>query len=204
MECAGILPLFFLAMVTLIGFMQIYQLQTEQLLSLCEKTKQAGIYAYAVKDGPAEITLPAVRTYESPVGVLPLPKVWLKNQVTVHAWVGYQGEDDSQGEEAEEMVYVTASGEVYHTDISCRHLKVGIKQVTVGQAEKLRNRYGEKYYRCERCGKADGTAGNVYITDTGNRFHCSQECSGLKRTIRLVKRSQVSQYAQCKSCSGHS
>ena len=45
-ETALVLPLFFLGMVTLISFMDIYKLQTEHLTALCTKAKQAGMYAY--------------------------------------------------------------------------------------------------------------------------------------------------------------
>lgn len=207
-ECAGLLPWFLLAMATIIGFMELYQIQTQQLLSLCERAKQAGMYAYIAEDGgkSAEITLPAMKIYESPIGVLPLPKVWLKNIVTVHAWVGYQGEGRQQPAEAsEEMVYITASGTVYHLDTSCRHLDLTIRQTTWERSKKLRNRYGEKYYPCELCsGSSDGGVGLVYLTDTGNRCHNNASCSGLKRTVRLVKKSEVPNLSQCKNCKAHS
>ncbi|MBD8948918.1 MAG: pilus assembly protein, partial [Blautia obeum] len=51
----------------------------------------------------------------------------------------------------------------------------------VGQ---LRNKSGEKYHACERC--RAGSAGSVYITGEGNRYHGSLSCSGLKRTVEEV------------------
>ena len=42
-ETALVLPLFFLGMVTMISFMDIYSLQTTHLQALCEKTKEAGM-----------------------------------------------------------------------------------------------------------------------------------------------------------------
>lgn len=94
-------------MVTMISFMDIYSLQTTHLQALCEKTKDAGMYAYVADgNGPEEITLPDVYSY-SPVGALiPLPKVWMHNTVKVHAWTGAEegvkGSGDST--ESEEMV----------------------------------------------------------------------------------------------------
>ena len=55
----------------------------------------------------------------------------------------------------------------------------------------MRNTYGAKYYPCESCSRNQNPAGCVYITSTGNRYHNQETCSGLKRTIRLVKLSQV-------------
>lgn len=198
-ECALVLPLFFLGMITLIGFMEIYQLQTEKLTNLCDRAKEMGMFAYAA-GGPAEITIPALYTYESSVAVIPLPKVWMKTSVTVHSWIGYEGgSEDSKGLQPEEMIYVTVYGAVYHTDPACRHLDLSVKSVSQGSVENLRNQYGEKYHRCELCGeKAAGEL--VFITDTGNRYHTSEQCGGLKRTVRLVKKSDYADLPCCKDC----
>lgn len=78
LETALVLPMFLLGMVTMISFMDIYRIQTEHLQALCEKTKEAGMYAYVLDGkGPEEITLPDVYAY-TPIGALvPLPKVWM-------------------------------------------------------------------------------------------------------------------------------
>lgn len=87
-ETALVLPLFFLGMVTMISFMDIYSLQTTHLQALCEKTKEAGMYAYVADgNGPDEITLPDVYSY-SPVGALTpsinLPAPGRRHTVYVH------------------------------------------------------------------------------------------------------------------------
>ena len=56
LETALVLPMFLLGMVTMISFMDIYRIQTEHLQALCEKTKEAGMYAYVLDGkGPEEI-----------------------------------------------------------------------------------------------------------------------------------------------------
>ncbi len=70
LETALVLPMFLLGMVTMISFMDIYRIQTEHLQALCEKTKEAGMYAYVLDGkGPEEITLPDVYAY-TPIGAL--------------------------------------------------------------------------------------------------------------------------------------
>lgn len=197
-ETALVLPIFFLGMVTMISFMDIYKLQTEHLTKLCEKTKEAGMYAYVLDgSGPDNITLPDFYTYEPIGGLVPLPDVRMFNTVKVHAWTGkeYVNEEGQAGgeeKEKEPMIYVTENGSVYHKDIGCSYLDLSISHVSKNAAEGLRNHYGEKYSPCETCGKGQDQGGMVYITETGNRYHTLESCSGLKRTVRMEKQSHVS------------
>ncbi|HJB29062.1 MAG TPA: hypothetical protein IAA06_09770 [Candidatus Blautia faecavium] len=197
-ETALVLPIFFLGMVTMISFMDIYKLQTEHLTKLCEKTKEAGMYAYVLDgSGPDNITLPDFYTYEPIGGLVPLPDVRMFNTVKVHAWTGKEyaneeGQAGSEEKEKEPMVYVTENGSVYHKDIGCSYLDLSISHVSKNAAEGLRNHYGEKYSPCETCGKGQEQGGMVYITETGNRYHTLESCSGLKRTVRMEKQSHVS------------
>ena len=175
-ETALVLPLFFLGMVTLISFMDIYKLQTEHLTALCTKAKQAGMYAY-------------------------LPGVGVYNHVKVHAWTGTEFPDNGgeQGE-TEPMVYVTASGSVYHKNPGCSYLNVSLKQIPGSSAKSASNKYGEHYSACEICSRNQNPAGVVYVTEQGNRYHNLESCSGLKRSVRLVKASSVSEMGACSRC----
>ena len=104
-ETALVLPIFFLGMVTLISFMDIYKIQTEHLQALCEKTKEAGMYAYVLNEkGPEKITLPDVYSYTPPGGIIGLPKIWMYNTVTVHAWTGADIKNFSQEKEETEKI----------------------------------------------------------------------------------------------------
>ena len=201
-ETVLVLPLFFLGMITMISFMDIYKIQTEHFQSLCEKAKEAGMYAYVADDkGPEEITLPDVYSYTPVGGLIPLPKVWMHNTVKVHAWTGASQENGiSDGKEPEEMVYVTETGSVYHKKAGCRYLNLSLDQVSGSSISSRRNQYGKKYAPCESCSRNQPPAGSVYITGTGNRYHNQATCSGLKRTVKLVKQSQVSGLHACSKC----
>ena len=202
LETALVLPLFFLGMVTMISFMDIYRIQTEHLQVLCEKTKEAGMYAYVLDGkGPEEITLPDVYAY-TPVGALvPLPKVWMHNTVKVHAWTGADEADFSgNSAESEKMVYVTETGTVYHKKAGCRYLKVSINQISGSSLAHARNDSGQKYSPCESCSRNQKPSGVVYVTSSGNRYHNVASCSGLKRTVKLVKESELSGMHACSSC----
>lgn len=99
-------------------------------------------------------------------------------------------------------VYVAENGTVYHRDIGCAYLRLGIKEVNMDQIGIMRNRSGGKYKACERCLDGDKVSNHqtVYITPYGIRYHSKRDCSGLRRTIRKLELSQVSQLPPCSKC----
>ena len=204
-EAALVLPLFFFGITAMISFMDLYRLETEHLTKLCEKTKEAGMYAYALDgSGVEEITLPDVYSFKPVSGMLPLPKVWRSNTVKVHAWTGgtlKRGAENADGTESEKMVYVTETGTVYHQNDHCTYIKLSIKQVSGAHVSEMSNVSGDKYKACEHCSRNKSPAAVVTITDQGNRYHNQSTCSGLKRTVRLVKESQVcTDHRLCSRC----
>jgi hypothetical protein len=205
-ETAFVLPIFFLGTVMMISFMDVYKLETEHLVKLCEKAKETGMYAYVLEgSGPEEITLPDVYTYEPVGGWISLPTVWLHNTVKVHAWTGktYSEEEAAQkAENTEKMVYVTESGSVYHRNPGCTYLDLSINQVSGSAVSGMKNVYGQRYTACEVCSRNQSPAGSVYVTGTGTSYHNLGTCSGLKRTVRLVEQSQVSGMHACSRCGG--
>lgn len=201
LETAMVLPLFFLGIVTMISFMDIYKIQTEHLMALCEKAKAAGMYAYDPDGGGVEnITLPDVYSYKPIGGIMPLPKIWMYNTIKVHAWTGVAYEAVPGEEHVEKMVYVTESGNVYHRSLSCSYLNLSVTEIPGNAVKSRRNKYGEKYAACEICSRNEKPAGMVYITEKGNRYHNLESCSGLKRTVRLIKESEASELGVCSRC----
>lgn len=202
-EAALVLPLFFMGVIAMISFMDIYRMQTVHLTNLCQKAKEAGMYAYVLDgSGTEEISLPDMYSYTPVGGMLPLPKVRMYNLVKVHAWTGEaHGGFKNTGEgKAEAMVWVAESGEVYHKNPSCSYLDLSLKQASGKSISSLRNDYGEKYYACEACSRNQKPAWTVYITGKGNRFHNHSSCSGLKRSVRLVRESEAKKLRLCSRC----
>ncbi|MEZ3427996.1 MAG: hypothetical protein K1W13_11465 [Lachnospiraceae bacterium] len=117
------------------------------------------------------------------------------------AWTGYDVEKGA-GEETEVIyVYVAENAKVYHLDRDCSHITLSIRQIKQEETGNIKNQYGENYTPCEIC-MTDGK-GSLYITLTGNRYHQSLECSGLKRTIKTMPRSEAERhYKMCQRCGG--
>ncbi len=137
-------------------------------------------------------------------GMVQVPWISFLQQAQARAWVGRGGSDgkesDEDGEKTESTVYVTEHGKVYHKDRNCTHIHLSIRMVSKQQALVLRNKYGARYKPCEHCGKRAGSS--VYITTDGDRYHSSRQCSGLKRTVREMKESEVQGMRACSRCGG--
>lgn len=138
----------------------------------------------------------------------PLPLFHLKEfnvvqEIAVRAWTGREepksGESGGDGQE-NQMVYVTAQGEVYHRDENCSHIHLSVRLIDKSQISQLRNESGGKYYPCAGCG--NGAGQSVYITDTGDRYHSSVACRGLKRSVMKVPVSSLDGWRPCLRCGG--
>lgn len=140
---------------------------------------------------------------QPPIILLPVDDFFMMQRVTLRGWNGYRpdkAEDTEEPEEENSYVYITETGSVYHVSESCTHLIRSIKQISFYSVKGERNIYGGKYDSCELCGDKADTQGKVYITDTGDRYHSSIGCSGLKRTILKVPLSEVEGRSLCKRC----
>lgn len=131
-----------------------------------------------------------------PIPIFQVPPVTYEVSMKVKGWTGYV--KSAFGNEKEETVYVTETGLVYHKNYHCTHLELSVQMVPSAEIPDRRNESGGKYYPCEQC---KGTAaGGVFITNTGDRYHSTLGCSGLKRTIYAVPVSEAVGKGACKRC----
>lgn len=120
-----------------------------------------------------------------------------EHEFQVKAWTGYADQNEAEGEES--IVYITETGIVYHTDYRCSYLQLSVQFVPAASVEDLRNESGGIYHACDKCVHGESMAG-VYITNYGTKYHNSLNCSGLKRSIRAVKKSEVAGMGACNKC----
>lgn len=120
-----------------------------------------------------------------------------REELKIKGWTGYTR--GTGGKEEEEIVYISDTGLVYHKDYQCTYLQLSIRFVASDEIGTIRNESGGIYRRCEKCVHGDTMAG-VYVTDTGGKYHNSLQCSGLKRTIYAVKKSEVGIRGGCSRC----
>ena len=157
----------------------------------CEKTwfsVSTGILNMSVK---YELNLP--------VPVFLIPPISFKEEMKVKGWTGF--EKGGFNNNSEDIVYVAETGMVYHRDYHCTYLDLSIKTAVKSEIGNLRNENEGKYYACEKCAKG-GSGSIVYITNTGDRYHNSLGCSGLKRTVYSIPISEAAGKGACSRCSG--
>lgn len=135
---------------------------------------------------------------EVPIFTFRIPVISKKETLRIKGWNGYAG--NGFGNQDDETVYITETGIVYHKDADCTYLELSIKAVPKGEIKDLRNSSGGKYYPCEACRRKNGGKQYVYITETGDRYHKSLGCSGLKRTVYAVPLSEVYGRGGCSRC----
>ena len=134
-----------------------------------------------------------------PIPVIGSPSASLEEKFTISSWNGRNNEQ--MGGENREIVYMTENGSVYHEDYNCSYLRLSLRYVPYEELGAIRNESGERYHACEKCVIGSAMTG-VYITENGNKYHNTLGCSGLKRTIYAVKRSETGGVGGCSRCSG--
>ena len=112
-------------------------------------------------------------------------------------WIG-----QTSGSETGSYVYITDFGSVYHKSKSCSYLDLSINSVNISDTVLLRNKSGAKYSACSKCVAKNMADSKVYITDYGTLYHSDISCSALKRTIHIVKLSEVDGMSACSKCGG--
>ncbi|MDO4978347.1 MAG: pilus assembly protein [Eubacteriales bacterium] len=127
--------------------------------------------------------------------------ILLPRKVTVRRrlFTGYFDKNSSGGGSGGQSVFVAKTGTVYHTHLDCYHIMITIKD----QKQLSEIMTSSKYKKCKKCMANGSSPSAVYITQDGDCYHSSLECSGLKREISLVNKDDVSDMRICTECAKH-
>lgn len=134
-----------------------------------------------------------------PLPLFGSPSARQQIQFKLHSWTGYM--NGNLDTEDSSIVYITEHGSVWHNDYQCPYLQLSIRYVPYTGLSSLRNESGGKYHPCRSCIYGSSLTG-VYITQYGNKYHNSLNCSGLKRTIKATLKSELHGKRGCSKCSG--
>lgn len=135
---------------------------------------------------------------EVPILMFRIPVAAREELIRIKGWTGHEVKKTEVIENI--MVYVTDYGMVYHMDRNCTYLDLSIRGVSREALENLRNLSGGTYKACNSCvGRLDEEQ-KVYITDYGERYHSSLDCSGLRRSIYAISLTDVHGLGGCSKC----
>lgn len=212
-EAALLVPLFLLLCLAVFSTLDFYRVCLSESMELRERAEKWAMYAYLPGQGSGSlgnggllgadgyITLTKQVEYRIPYSPIPLPPLRAWVSARVHPWTGARYEEGAgDGQQYEEMVFVTEHGSVYHTSSGCTHLSLQIYCRPYGEAMAMRNGGGGRYRPCEKCVGSGCAADAVYVTEWGEVYHNSRTCSGLKRSVRLVKKSEARGLPCCQKC----
>lgn len=116
----------------------------------------------------------------------------------MHRWTGNLR--DREDETDASWVYVTPNQSVFHLSRNCSHLKLSVKLLHVLEWKSIK----DLYRSCDHCAKGERPGTAIYVTEQGDCYHLRLDCSGLKRTIYMIKRSQAENIKTCSRCGGSS
>lgn len=203
-EAALAFPLFLLGITAFLWLFFLVQREVQTGRALTDAAREAAGMAYfaenrsGLEDNTCLLRLQDTYELRLPPGTDWFHPIRITQVRTVRGWVGFQGRQRIVSGDGEELVYVTDYGTVYHRELSCRHLKLSIRQEPLSQIGSLRNTNGAKYYPCELCWAGNGNT--AYLTESGNRYHASLSCQGLVRGIHAVPLSQTGGLPPCSAC----
>ena len=148
----------------------------------------------------SEIDLIAEYEIPLPVALFSIRSVPVKQRVKTRAFVGVEERSSETG--ANEIVYITKSGRVYHRKKNCTYLNLTISWIKYQDLSGIRNESGGKYKACHSCCKNKKYKQNdrVYIANYGDRFHSSKTCCRIVRTIEKIKKTEVGSRLPCSKC----
>lgn len=125
----------------------------------------------------------------------------MANRYCCHLWTGYEIPGTKEEDAETKLYYVTEYGEVYHTRRECSYLKVSKEAVSKTDLYWRRSETGKKYAACKLCGKRE-FSGVCWITRSGECFHLTEDCPGLKRTVFTITEKELTGYRPCSKCGG--
>lgn len=208
-ETALILPVFLLAVFTLLSFIDVMKMSIEQQMQQQEILRNAAVsvpFLETVTQGKEGdcIRLDYVYAVTLPIGGFGYKKVWVRQRSMVHIFNGY---DDARGDiigEQKVYVYVTKQGSVYHKKRSCSVLQLSVRSVTGSRINKERNTEGKIYRKCKKCTRgytnAELVGLSLFVTDYGVKYHVRANCPELTRTVKVIRIEEAGTRRACKIC----
>lgn len=229
-EAACVLPVFFIALCTMVSVLDCYRIQSVVKTSLHQSAMELGMYAYMENDmennalntilctSYAQNKLPKL---EENVSVSMVGSSYRDHRIRLTAAINYELWFSIFPISMVKMVNVSevyswvgqSSSDLDDADSvysmvyvaeheSVYHISASCSHIDRQIYQKKKKGLQGTYVACETCCKGKEITGNdvVYYTKTGYCYHVQRDCSSLKRTIRVVALHQVGDLSLCERC----
>ena len=196
-EAAMALSFFLFFMINLLSLITMYETYSDNLALVAGEARQEACASFE-PSGNDLVTRTVEQKIEPIVGIIAFNPAVTYVSMSYRKWNGYDVCGGWSEADSEEYVYITPNGSVYHRSLNCSHLNISIKSIEASQLSVCRNKYGKIYKPCEKCQAV--SAGLLFITEEGDKYHSSASCSGLKRTVKTIKLSQAGGRPPCSDC----
>lgn len=201
-EAAIALPLFLFAAVNLLSLFLMFQEFSVQEGELHQAGRTLSLLAYGQEGGESDVRLVRTQRVTPLIPVAGFPGALVANGCVMHKWIGFGlGEETGSGADPrrEELVFITASGTAWHRDRGCDYLNPRIELLSLDEAAAAKNSGGQPYTPCLLCRPAGPI---VYVTASGERYHGTVTCGGLRRTITGVSIEEAQEMGRhaCPKC----
>lgn len=218
-EAAIAIPVFLFAFLEILSLLQCLSTYSGRLYRIKETIEPISMYANALEELNIDLEevsfmgieinrqrdFVAARVQYKMEPAIPLAdvKIPMENYLFLRLWTGYDKDDEL----LEGYVYITKTGNVYHTFRDCSHLALSITSIPKEDIKDAKNESGEAYVNCPMCleiVEKEERLEYFYITRTGNKYHGNITCASLKRTVLCVSIEEVEGRALCKRCAKRS
>lgn len=169
-------------------------LEKNQLLESCIVGGKTGIVVSG-KQEEEHVKVTAAYLLKVPVPYFKGISFPVKCTIQKRIFSGYMEHEGESGEK-DPVVYVTEYGTVYHRTMTCSHICIKVSDRT--SIENITDHSSHK--PCKKCITSGEIYTAIYMTVKGDSYHSTLSCSGLKRTIRAVRLSEVGGMRECSRC----
>lgn len=199
LEASICLPIVVLFFVSLFGLLYLIEAQAKSTVELQEKAELAAqLMSGNGKEGNGIIDLHG--NVNGEIKGLVFRGLSAASRGRVRAWIGKKADSESKNGASEEMLFVSEHESVAHTDSGCTHLQLEIRTAGYSEIKELKNIDGKHYQPCEKCVGGGAPAHTVFVGTRGEKFHHRGDCSGLTRTVRIIRKSEAKGLSLCTRC----
>ena len=195
LEAALILPLFLLGSAVILSLFLMMQVQYSVANALDRAVADTALLCVESEKTIENLTKAA---FYKELTVEKCPLFLVQGNMAGFSWTGTKIDHASINDAS--WVYVTPNQSVFHLNRNCSHLKLSVKLLHVLEWKSIK----DLYRSCDHCAKGERPGTAIYVTEQGDCYHLRLDCSGLKRTIYMIKRSQAENIKTCSRCGGSS